>query len=159
MKKVKYDVIGYWSEVKLDIVRDYASKYSIIMNKQKSIKKHLYVDAFAGAGQHISKKTGEFVPGSPLNALLIEPAFSEFHLIDLNGTKAAELRRRLVRGLTFSSTKETQTMSSLRKSCLGVDTKTFDAHCVCSTLTRSTLIGRSSRLQVRCDQSRSSTTS
>src|SRR5262249_33078494 len=44
-------------------------------------------------GQHISKKTGDFVPGSPLNALLIDPPFKEFHLIDLDGTKAAELRR------------------------------------------------------------------
>ena len=93
MKKVKYDVIGYWSEVKLDIIREYAAKYSIIMNKQSAIKKHLYVDAFAGAGQHISKKTGEFVAGSPLNALLIHPAFSEFHLIDLDGTRATQLRR------------------------------------------------------------------
>jgi three-Cys-motif partner protein len=92
VKKVKYDVIGYWSEVKLDIIREYASAYSIILSKQKSIRKHIYIDAFAGAGQHISKKTGEFVPGSPLNALLIQPQFSEFHLIDLDGTRAAELR-------------------------------------------------------------------
>jgi three-Cys-motif partner protein len=93
MKKVKYDVIGYWSEMKLEIVRKYAAEYSKIMNKQAVIKKHLYIDAFAGAGQHISKATGEFVPGSPLNALLIQPPFSEFHLIDLDGTRAAELRR------------------------------------------------------------------
>lgn len=97
MKKIKYDVIGYWSEVKLDIIREYASAYSIIMNKQKAIKAYVYIDAFAGAGHHISKKTGEFVPGSPLNALLIEPSFSEFHLIDLDGTKAAELRRKIGR--------------------------------------------------------------
>lgn len=93
MKKVKYDVIGYWSEMKLEIVRKYAAEYSKIMNKQAVFKKHLYIDAFAGAGQHISKATGEFVPGSPLNALLIQPPFSEFHLIDLDGTRAAELRR------------------------------------------------------------------
>ena len=93
MKKVKYDVIGYWSEMKLEIVRKYAAEYSKIMNKQAVIKKHLYIDAFAGAGQHISKTTGEFVPGSPLNDLLIKPPFSEFHLVDLDGTRAAELRR------------------------------------------------------------------
>ena len=93
MKKVKYDIIGYWSEIKLEIVREYASAYSRIMNNQRPIRKHIYIDAFAGAGQHISKRTGEFVAGSPLNALLIEPPFSEFHLIDLDGTRAAELRR------------------------------------------------------------------
>jgi len=93
VKRVKYDIIGYWSEIKLDIIRAYASEYSKILQSQSSIRKHIYIDAFAGAGQHISRKTGEFVPGSPRNALLIEPPFSEFHLIDLDGTRAAELRR------------------------------------------------------------------
>ena len=93
MAKRKFDLIGYWSEVKLDIIKEYASAYSRIMNRQKSIKNYSYIDAFAGAGQHISKRTGEFVPGSPLNALLIEPPFGEFHLIDLDGTRAAELRQ------------------------------------------------------------------
>jgi three-Cys-motif partner protein len=85
--KPKYDVIGYWSEVKLDIIRRYASEYSKIINPQRHIRRHIYVDAFAGAGQHISKRTGEFVAGSPLNALLVEPPFSEIHLIDLDGTR------------------------------------------------------------------------
>ena len=93
MKKPKYDVIGYWSELKLDIIREYASAYSRIMGAQSSIRRHIYIDAFAGAGHHISKSTAKFVPGSPLNALLVQPPFSEFHLIDLDGDKAAELRR------------------------------------------------------------------
>ncbi len=94
MKKPKYDVIGYWSEVKLEIIREYASAYSRIMNAQRRlIQKHLYIDAFAGAGHHISKTSGEFVVGSPLNALLVRPPFSEFHLIDLDGDKTSELRR------------------------------------------------------------------
>ncbi|MEK6333942.1 MAG: three-Cys-motif partner protein TcmP [Acidobacteriota bacterium] len=92
MKKAKYDVIGYWSEVKLDIIRRYASEYSKIINPNRHIRKHIYVDAFAGAGQHISRRTGEFIAGSPLNALLVEPAFSEIHLIDLDGTRAGQLR-------------------------------------------------------------------
>ena len=92
MKKPKYDVIGYWSEVKLDIIRRYATEYSKIINPQRHIQKHIYVDAFAGAGQHISKRTGEFVAGSPLNALLVEPPFSEIHLIDLDGTRTDQLR-------------------------------------------------------------------
>ena len=92
MKKPKYDVIGYWSEVKLDIIRRYATEYSKIINPQRHIRKHIYVDAFAGAGQHISKRTGEFVAGSPFNALLVEPPFSEIHLIDLDGTRAGQLR-------------------------------------------------------------------
>src|SRR6185503_1901787 len=93
MANVKYDEIAHWSEIKLDIVKEYAQAYSTIMNAQRSMRKHVYIDAFAGAGQHISKVTKEFVRGSPLNALLVEPPFSEFHLIDLDGDKTAELRR------------------------------------------------------------------
>jgi len=93
LNKVRYDVIGYWSEIKLEIVKKYASAYSTIMSKQSSIKGYLYIDAFAGAGKHISKTTGEFISGSPLNALNIRPPFTEFHSIDLNRRKAAELRK------------------------------------------------------------------
>lgn len=93
MKSFKHDEIGYWSEVKLDIVREYASAYSTIMNKQPSIRHYIYIDAFAGAGRHVSKRTGDFVAGSPLNALAVTPPFNEFHLIDLHGGKAEELRR------------------------------------------------------------------
>ncbi len=90
-KALRLDEIGYWSEVKLDIVRKYASAYSTIMAQQPLIKRHLYIDAFAGAGQHISKGTGGFVPGSPLNALHITPPFRKLHLIDLDGGKTSAL--------------------------------------------------------------------
>ena len=93
MKQFKYDEIGYWSEVKLHIVREYASAYSRILAAQSSIRRHLYIDAFAGAGKHVSRRTGEFVAGSPLNALLVKPPFSEIHLVDLHGGKADELRK------------------------------------------------------------------
>lgn len=96
-KAFRFDEIGYWSEIKLDIVRKYASAYSAIMAKQSLIKRHIYIDAFAGAGQHVSKTTGDFVPGSPLNALHVMPPFPELRLIDLDGEKAGELRK-LTRG-------------------------------------------------------------
>jgi len=90
--KLDYDEIGAWSEIKLEIVRKYAAAYSTIMAKQPSIRKHIYVDAFAGPGVHISRTTGDFVPGSPLNALRIEPPFTEFHFIDADGNRAAQLK-------------------------------------------------------------------
>lgn len=86
----EFDEIGYWSEIKLEIVRDYASAYSRILNANKL--PHIYVDAFAGAGQHISRGTGGFVPGSPLNALKIQPPFREYHFIDLNAAKVEHLQ-------------------------------------------------------------------
>lgn len=91
-KALRLDEIGYWSEVKLEIVSKYAAAYSTIMAKQRFSKGHLYIDAFAGAGTHLSKTTGRLVAGSPLNALPIEPRFSELHFIDLDGGRAERLR-------------------------------------------------------------------
>lgn len=91
---MKYDEIHYWSEVKLDIIKEYAGAYSRILSAQKKPSLyHVYIDAFAGAGMHLSKATGDFVKGSPLNALLIEPPFREYHLIDLDSAKIDSLRK------------------------------------------------------------------
>jgi three-Cys-motif partner protein len=87
---LEFDEIGYWSEVKLDIVREYATAYSKILSSKNL--PHIYIDAFAGAGQHLSKQTGEFVPGSPLNALAVQPPFREYHFIDLNSAKMDHLQ-------------------------------------------------------------------
>jgi three-Cys-motif partner protein len=83
--------IGYWSEIKLEIVRDYASAYSKILTSKKL--PHIYVDAFAGAGQHVCRNTGEFILGSPSNALNVQPPFREYHFIDLNVAKVESLQR------------------------------------------------------------------
>ena len=92
--KLKFDQIGNWSEVKLDIIKGYAAAYSAILSAQKkTILYHIYIDAFAGPGLHISKETGEFVPGSPVNALHVKPPFREYHLIDLDRKKVAQLRQ------------------------------------------------------------------
>lgn len=93
-RSLRYDEIGYWSEIKLDIIKEYASAYSRIISSQRSPKfYHLYIDAFAGAGKHKSKGTGEFVLGSPANALLVNPPFREYHFIDLNEQKIESLEK------------------------------------------------------------------
>lgn len=88
---VGFDEIGYWSEVKLDIVKKYAAAYSTILAKQARLS-HVYIDGFSGPGVHVTKGTGDFVPGSPLNAMWIEPPFEEFFFLDLDGTKVEHLR-------------------------------------------------------------------
>lgn len=89
---LKFDVIGYWSEIKLDIVRQYAAAYSKILVAQKRpALHHVYIDAFAGPGRHVSRTTREFVAGSPLNALQVDPPFREYHFIDLDSAKVAAL--------------------------------------------------------------------
>ncbi|UVT16284.1 MAG: three-Cys-motif partner protein TcmP [Nitrospira sp.] len=88
------DEIGPWSEVKLDIVREYAQAYSQILAAQKSPRlHHVYIDAFAGAGVHLSRSTKEFVPGSPLNALNVDPSFAEYHFIDINQARVGSLQQ------------------------------------------------------------------
>jgi three-Cys-motif partner protein len=94
VQESKYDEIGYWSEVKLDIIREYAAAYSRILSSQESPSfYHICVDAFAGAGVHISKRTGEFLPGSPFNALMVKPSFREYHYIDIDRKKVDELEK------------------------------------------------------------------
>ncbi len=89
----RIDEIGPWSEVKLDIVKRYAAEYSKILSNQKDPELfHVYIDAFAGAGYHLSETTGDMVLGSPLNALLVRPPFRQYHLIDMDGDRAVSLR-------------------------------------------------------------------
>ena len=88
---MKFDNIGVWSEIKLDIIKEYANAFTRIMKKQDWCKGYVYIDAFAGAGVHISRRTGEFIPGSPLNALEIEKPFTEYHFIDIDKIKAEAL--------------------------------------------------------------------
>ncbi|MBI2061022.1 MAG: three-Cys-motif partner protein TcmP [Nitrospirae bacterium] len=93
MRSFSFDEIGYWTEIKLEIIRKYAVEYSKILAAQRPIRRHVYIDAFAGAGHHMSKRSGRLVAGSPLNALDIQPPFSELHFIDLHGGKAGALRK------------------------------------------------------------------
>lgn len=92
-RRLQLDEIGYWSEIKLDIIRDYVKAYSTILAAQKSPPlHHVYIDAFAGAGVHKSKKTGEEIEGSPVIAVNTQPPFKEYHFIDLNDLKVENLR-------------------------------------------------------------------
>ncbi|MFC1657259.1 three-Cys-motif partner protein TcmP [Candidatus Moduliflexota bacterium] len=86
---LRFDEVGYWTEIKLDIVRKYAQAYSTILSKQRL--SYSYIDGFAGPGIHLTKESGKFIPGSPLNALRIKPQFHEYYLIDLDGSKVDQL--------------------------------------------------------------------
>lgn len=93
---MQLEEVGYWSEIKLDIIREYAQAYSKIMSSPKQKQhglSHIYVDAFAGAGKHISKTTKDEIEGSPIIAANTIPSFTEYHFIDLNGKKVEYLRK------------------------------------------------------------------
>jgi three-Cys-motif partner protein len=85
----KFDEIGYWSELKLEIVEKYGSAYTKTFKKNR-LKKY-YIDGFSGAGVHLSKKTATPVEGSPLRALKIFPPFDRYYFIDLDEEKTSHL--------------------------------------------------------------------
>lgn len=90
VKQLRLDEVGKWSELKLEILAKYAKAYTTILRGNRLHP--IYIDGFAGAGQHISRETKELIPGSPLNALKIQPPFEEFHLVDLKQEKIDHLR-------------------------------------------------------------------
>jgi three-Cys-motif partner protein len=88
----KFDEIGYWSEVKLEIVEKYGAAYTNAFRSTPNLKKY-YVDAFSGAGVHVSKRTGQPIEGSPARALKVVPPFHRFYFIDMDADKIAHLQR------------------------------------------------------------------
>jgi three-Cys-motif partner protein len=87
----KFDEIGYWSELKLEIVEKYGAAYTKAFVNFPNLKKY-YIDGFSGAGVHLSKTTGAAIEGSPTRALKVNPPFDGFCFIDLNADKADYLR-------------------------------------------------------------------
>lgn len=87
------DEIGYWSELKLEIIEKYGQGYTNAFNRRGSRLKKYYIDGFSGAGVHLSKRTGEPIDGSPARALKVMPPFDGFHFIDMNADKTAYLER------------------------------------------------------------------
>jgi three-Cys-motif partner protein len=88
---LEFDEIGYWSQVKLSILNEYAKPYNEILRAKKL--KTVYIDAFAGAGHHFAKESGELIKGSPVRALEIMPPFDFLHFVDMDNTRTEELSR------------------------------------------------------------------
>ena len=86
----RFDQIGRWSEIKLEIVENYGRAYTGAFRNQPRLKKY-YIDGFSGAGVHLSKTTGEPVDGSPTRALRISPPFDGFYFVDMDADKTAYL--------------------------------------------------------------------
>ena len=97
MSNDQLDTVGYWTEVKLHILQEYAKAYATILQKQPIIKHVAYIDAFAGTGAHISKASGEQIHGSPALALSVQPSFSHYHFIEMDENRAMRLRQQYSR--------------------------------------------------------------
>lgn len=97
------DIIGKWSEDKLDLLTKYLNAYSVIMNNQKTpnnptgkpwLKAYYYIDAFAGSVRPTAKEDEQrYIEGSPLRALRTEPPFDGYWFIDVSPQRTERLER------------------------------------------------------------------
>jgi three-Cys-motif partner protein len=88
---VEIDEVGYWSEIKLEILEKYAKPYNQIL-RSKGLHP-FYIDGFAGAGHHVAKGSERVIDGSPTRALAVRPPFEAFHFIDLDPDRVARLKQ------------------------------------------------------------------
>jgi three-Cys-motif partner protein len=88
----RFDEIGYWSELKLEIIEKYGAAYTKAFRNAPNLRKY-YIDAFSGAGVHVSRRTKEEIEGSPARALRVVPPFDGFHFIDMDADKTAHLKK------------------------------------------------------------------
>ena len=90
--KPPFDEIGHWSEIKLEIIKEYARAYSRILSRQTATRfEHVYIDGFAGPGVHVSRATHAMVPGSPLVALEVQPPFKHYYFVDISEERTDHL--------------------------------------------------------------------
>jgi three-Cys-motif partner protein len=89
----RFDEVGDWSVLKLDIIEQYGSAYTTAFSVRGRRLKKYYIDGFSGAGVHVVRRTRQQIEGSPARALKITPPFDGFYFIDLNKDKAAYLQK------------------------------------------------------------------
>lgn len=94
MKQGVEDIVGKWSEEKLELLEKYLQAYVRIMNKQKQkwLKAFHFIDAFAGSGQARAKDEERYIAGSPLRAIQCEPPFDCLWFIELSSKRVGKLK-------------------------------------------------------------------
>jgi three-Cys-motif partner protein len=91
---LRFDEVGPWTEVKLEIISEYAKFFAKLVST-RSYMKPVYIDGFAGPGRHVSETSGEIIAGTPLKIVDVTPPFREYHFVDADPTKIEELRRQI----------------------------------------------------------------
>ena len=111
--------VGPWARDKLERLRKYLNAYTTIMRKQRWCQGYVYVDAFAGPGEHRVRQTQkptrsvgfqtmlldiarhaqdddeqrEFIAGSPRIALEIEHPFTWYVFVEKDPERVRHLQR------------------------------------------------------------------
>lgn len=89
------DIIGRWSEEKLDLLAKYLKAYSVIMNEQKKswLRAYYYIDAFAGSVRPRAKEDEQrYIDGSPLRALQTQPKFDGYWFVDVSSQRVERVQ-------------------------------------------------------------------
>lgn len=82
-EKKKIDLVGRWSEEKLDLLEKYLNAYTKIMKGKACCKNgYYYIDAFAGTGKPKSKDEERYIDGSPIVALRVNNPFKSYIFIE-----------------------------------------------------------------------------
>lgn len=84
--------IGRWTAIKLEHLDHYLQAY--VTASKRSLERS-YIDGFAGCGDCMLEGTGIPVEGSAVRALRAVPAFTEYHLVEIDPASAQHLRSKV----------------------------------------------------------------
>jgi three-Cys-motif partner protein len=83
--------VGPWTEKKLHFLKNYLQVY--VKETSKSFSRYVYIDGFAGPGKNFAKETSELLDGSPLIAMSVIPAFTDYVFIELDDMNFLSLKQ------------------------------------------------------------------
>jgi three-Cys-motif partner protein len=90
---VQDDLIGPWSEDKLQLLKKYLHAYTVIMQGQTWCRNgYHYIDAFAGTGRPRTRDEKRYVDGSPRVALTLQYPFRSYTFIEKTSWRVQRLR-------------------------------------------------------------------
>lgn len=84
-----YYSVGSWVNKKLNFLKWYLPIHTATLSSR--FQQTYYIDAFASSGKDRIKETSEIIDGSPLIALGVDPPFTNYIFIELNGWYYFEL--------------------------------------------------------------------
>ncbi|HUX22651.1 MAG TPA: three-Cys-motif partner protein TcmP [Spirochaetia bacterium] len=87
------DVIGKWSEEKLQLLGKYLNAFVTVLKKQPWCQGYEYIDGFAGTGRPRTRDEMRYVDGSPRVALDIANPFTAYHFIERTDWRVQRLEQ------------------------------------------------------------------
>lgn len=87
------DIIGPWSEDKLQLLKKYLQAYVTIMQSQSWCTGYHYIDAFAGTGRPRARDEERYIDGSLRVALTLQRPFHSYTFIEKTPWRVQRLER------------------------------------------------------------------